>query len=116
MNVIAETEAIQEQIKVVEQFQNTVEGKLTTAFSNFFDFTKKEFLDFGNLSKKILSEVINELIRTFLIKRLVSGIMTGISGLGSGGGLGGGAFKQCTIRYGNGRRWFYRLWLKNRRY
>ena len=87
-NILLESEELQEQMKVIEQFQNTVEGKLTTAMSNFFDFTKKEFLDFGELSKRILSEVINELIRTFLVKQMVDGIMTGIGSLG-GGGLGG---------------------------
>ncbi len=85
-NILLESEKIMEQVKVFETFQNTVEGKLTTAFSNFFDFTKKEFLDFGNLSKRILSEVINELIKTFLVKRLVSTIMGGIGSIGAGGG------------------------------
>ena len=86
-NILLESEELQEQMKVIEQFQNTVEGKLTTAMSNFFDYTKKEFLDFGELSKRILSEVINELIRTFLVKQMVGGIMTGIGSLGRGGAM-----------------------------
>jgi len=86
-DILDQTEAIKEQVSVVELFQNTIEGKLTNAFSNFFDFTKKEFLDFGKLSQKILSEVINELIRTFLVKRLVSGIIGGIGAISGGGNI-----------------------------
>ena len=83
-DVIKQTEAVKQQVTVVEQFQNTVEGKLTNAFANFFDFTNKEFLNFGKLTQNILAQVINELIRVFIVKKLVDSIM---------GVFGGGMFK-----------------------
>ena len=76
---LAQNDAISGQVKVFQTLENTVSGKLTTSFKNFFDFTKREFLDFGNLTKSILSEVVNELIRVFLVQNLVKGITSLIS-------------------------------------
>tara|TARA_R110002020_G_scaffold117576_1_gene268845 strand:- start:338 stop:1798 length:1461 start_codon:yes stop_codon:yes gene_type:complete len=42
---------------------------LNSSFEEFFDFTKKGFLDFENLSKRILASVINEMIKVFIIKK-----------------------------------------------
>ena len=44
---------------------------LTGSFTEFFDFTKKGFLDFENLSKRILASVINEMIKVFIIKKIM---------------------------------------------
>ena len=37
-----------------------VASTMTAGFTEFFDFTKQGFLDFGNLAKKILTSIINE--------------------------------------------------------
>ena len=73
-----------ESMTVVEQFANTVEGKLTAAFQSFFDFTNKEFLNFKNLAMSVANAVINELIRIFIIEQLVSSISTSIRSIPDG--------------------------------
>lgn len=50
---------------------NNVSTTLNRGFEEFFDFTKKGFLDFENLSKRILASVINEMVKVFLIKKLM---------------------------------------------
>jgi hypothetical protein len=73
-------EAIKNQIRVVENFSNTVEGQLTNSFKKFFDFTNAEFLNFGNLAKSVLNQVINEVIRLMIIAPLVKTITGTITG------------------------------------
>ena len=63
--------SIKESITVVKTFAETVEGQLTNAFTDFFDFTSKEFLDFKNLATNVARAVINELIQIYLVKNLV---------------------------------------------
>jgi hypothetical protein len=72
--------AVEDQIKVVENFSNTVEGQLTNSFRKFFDFTNAEFLNFGNLAKSVLNQVINEVIRLMIIAPLVKSITGTITG------------------------------------
>ena len=49
---------------------SNVSKELNRGFEEFFDFSKKGFLDFENLTKRILNTVLNEMIKVFLIKRL----------------------------------------------
>lgn len=83
-NLDATNNKIKQTITVVEQFANTVEGKLTAAFQSFFDFTNKEFLNFKNLAMSVANAVINELIRVFIIEQLVSSISTSIRSIPDG--------------------------------
>lgn len=73
-----------ESITVVEQFTDTVEGKLTSAFQTFFDFTNKEFLDFKTLAMGVAQAVINELIKVFIIEQLVSSIKSSMTSFAKG--------------------------------
>lgn len=75
---------LKESVTIVEQFANTVEGKLTSAFQTFFDFTKKEFLDFKTLAMGIAQAVINELIKVFIIESLVASIKSSITSFAGG--------------------------------
>tara|TARA_R100000935_G_scaffold52504_1_gene79725 strand:- start:1761 stop:3275 length:1515 start_codon:yes stop_codon:yes gene_type:complete len=74
---------IKENITVVQQFANTVEGQLTSAFKNFFDFANTEFLNFKELATSIAQAVINELINVFIVKKLVGMATTAIGDIGS---------------------------------
>ncbi len=49
-----------------------VAGTLNSSFEEFFDFTKKGFLDFENMSKRILASIINEMVKIFIIKELLN--------------------------------------------
>ena len=83
--------SIKENITVVKQFADTVEGELTRAFTDFFDTSSQQFLDFKDLATSVATAVINELIQIFIVQKLVQGITTGISNIGaiiSSGGLG----------------------------
>ena len=72
-NVIAKTKA---SIQITKDFADTVEGQLTNAFKNFFDFTSKQFLDFKDLATSVAQAVINELINVFIVQKAV-GIVKG---------------------------------------
>lgn len=71
--------SIKESITVVKTFAETVEGQLTNAFTDFFDFTSKEFLDFKNLATNVARAVINELIQIYLVKNLVGMVQGSIT-------------------------------------
>ena len=84
--------SIKESITVVKTFAETVEGQLTNAFTDFFDFTSKEFLDFKNLATNVARAVINELIQIYLVKNLVGmvqGSITSFTDSFKTGGTGG---------------------------
>ena len=66
---------------VVEQFADTMEGKLTAAFTNFFDFANKEFLNFKSLATSIARAVINELIQVMIVEKMVASIKSSIEGI-----------------------------------
>ena len=72
---------VKETRTVVEQFADTMEGKLTTAFTTFFDFANKEFMNFKNLATSIASAVINELIQVMIVEKMVASIKSGIGGI-----------------------------------
>lgn len=69
-------------IPVFEEFANTLDGKLTNAFQNFFNFANKQFLEFETLAKSVAQAVINELIKVLIVEQLVSSIKTGITKFG----------------------------------
>lgn len=77
-------DSIKSNITVVEQFANTIEGKLTSAFTEFFDATSKQFLDFKNLATSIARAVLNELIQVFIVQKLVGVITSAVGALGAG--------------------------------
>jgi hypothetical protein len=74
-------EKMKETRTVVEQFADTMEGKLTAAFTNFFDFANKEFLNFKSLATSIARAVINELIQVMIVEKMVASIKSSIEGI-----------------------------------
>ena len=74
---------VNETIQVVKTFAETVEGKLTSAFQNFFDFTSKQFLDFQNLATGVARAVVNELINVFIVQKLVGMISSSLTDFGA---------------------------------
>jgi len=72
-------DSIKSNITVVKQFADTIDGQLTTAFTDFFDLTKEQFGDFKDLATSVARAVINELIQVFLVQKLV-GIVKGSIG------------------------------------
>jgi hypothetical protein len=77
------TKIIKENITVVKQFADTIDGQLTTAFTNFFDNTNKQFLDFQDLATSVARAVINELIQVYLVEKLVGMVKGTIGDIGS---------------------------------
>ena len=75
----------QESITVVKNFADTVEGQLTNAFTNFFDATNKQFLDFKDLATSVARAVINELINVFIVQKMVGMTKDFISDIGNTG-------------------------------
>lgn len=68
------SDGVEDSIQVVKQFADTIEGKLTKAFEDFFDFTSKGFLDFQNLVSNVAQSVIKELINIYIVQQMVQGI------------------------------------------
>ena len=64
---IGQMDAAKSEFKAIGNLSTT----LTGSFTEFFDFTKKGFLDFENLSKRILASVINEMVKVFIIKKIM---------------------------------------------
>lgn len=71
--------AVTENIKVVKNFADTIDGQLTTAFTKFFDVTSQQFLDFKDLATSVARAVLNELIQVFLVQKLVGMIKGAIT-------------------------------------
>lgn len=69
-NVETAIEEAKSQAKAITAVSST----LTSSFTNFFDVTKKGFLDFGNLAEQVLRSVISEMIKMFVVKKLLGGI------------------------------------------
>ena len=67
----ATKKGITDNITIVKSFADTIDGQLTTAFTNFFDATNKQFLDFKDLATSVARAVLNELIQVFLVQKLV---------------------------------------------
>ena len=73
------TTNMQDAIQITKDFADTVEGQLTNAFKNFFDFTNKQFLDFKDLATSVTRAVINELINVFIVQKAVGMVKGAIS-------------------------------------
>jgi len=64
-------ESVKESITIVKSFADTIDGQLTKAFTDFFDLTSKQFMDFKDLATSVARAVINELIQVFIVQKLV---------------------------------------------
>ena len=73
------TTNMQDAIQITKDFADTVEGQLTNAFKNFFDFTSKQFLDFKDLATSVARAVLNELINVFIVQKAVGMVKGAIS-------------------------------------
>tara|TARA_R100000781_G_scaffold96972_2_gene60890 strand:+ start:912 stop:2612 length:1701 start_codon:yes stop_codon:yes gene_type:complete len=71
-------EKSKESIQVVKTFAETIEGKLTNAFTDFFDITSEGFGNFKNLATSIIRAIIAELIQLFIVQKAVGMIKAGI--------------------------------------
>jgi len=80
---VFDSTALKENITVVKQFANTIEGQLTNAFTDFFDLTSQQFLDFKDLATSVARAVINELIQVFIVQKLVGMITSNIEDIGN---------------------------------
>nr|BAR33162.1 Phage-related minor tail protein [uncultured Mediterranean phage uvMED] len=60
-------QSIQDNTSAMNAMGN-IASTLNSSFEEFFDFTKQGFLDFENMSKKILASIINEMVKIFIIK------------------------------------------------
>tara|TARA_R100000655_G_scaffold107760_1_gene158662 strand:+ start:97 stop:1782 length:1686 start_codon:yes stop_codon:yes gene_type:complete len=69
---------VEESIKVVKTFAETIEGKLTNAFTDFFDFTSKGFGDFKQLATSVIRAIIAELIQMYIVQQAVGMITSAI--------------------------------------
>lgn len=74
---------IKESIIITKSFADTIDGQLTTAFTNFFDATNKQFLDFKDLATSVTRAVINELINVFIVQKLVGMVKGQITDIGA---------------------------------
>ena len=77
------TNTIKDTIQVTKDFADTVEGQLTNAFKNFFDFTNKQFLDFKDLATSVARAVLNELINVFIVQKAVGMVKGAITDFGA---------------------------------
>lgn len=64
-------EKSKESIQVVKTFGETIEGKLTAAFTDFFDIASEGFGNFKNLATSIIRAIISELIQLFIVQKAV---------------------------------------------
>lgn len=71
-------EKSKESIQVVKTFGETIEGKLTAAFTDFFDIASEGFGNFKNLATSIIRAIISELIQLFIVQKAVGMIKAGI--------------------------------------
>ena len=71
--------SVEDTTQVVKQFADTIDGKLTNAFQDFFDSTSKGFLDFKNLVTNVANAVIKELINIYIVQKLVGMVKSVIS-------------------------------------
>jgi hypothetical protein len=75
-----------------------IANTLNSSFEEFFDFTKQGFLDFENMSKKILASIINEMVKIFIIKEAL-GFAAGAFGKESKIGT---VFQRAADKYEGG--------------
>ena len=58
-------------IQVVKTFGETIEGKLTNAFTDFFDIASDGFNDFKQLATSIIRAIVAELVQLFIVQKAV---------------------------------------------
>ena len=69
---------IKDTIQVVKTFADTIEGKLTTAFTDFFDIASDGFGDFKQLATSIIRAIVAELVQLFIVQKAVGMIKSSI--------------------------------------
>ena len=91
------TKGVEDTMTVVKQFEDTIEGSLEGAFTDFFDRTSEGFMNMRTLFKTVIDSIIQEVLRLAVIKPIVDYIMGGpvatissIFGKASGGPVTGG--------------------------
>jgi tape measure domain-containing protein len=72
-------------IVITKTFGETIEGKLTNAYLDFFDITSQKFLEFKTLAMSVTQAVIRELLQVYVVQKLVAGITSSIDTLMAGG-------------------------------
>jgi len=72
-------------IVITKTFGETIEGKLTNAYLDFFDITSKKFLEFKTLAMSVTQAVIRELLQVYVVQKLVAGITASIDSFMAGG-------------------------------
>ena len=71
------TKGVEDTMTVVKQFEDTIEGSLEGAFTNFFDRTSEGFMNMNTLFKTVINEIIAEVLRLAVIKPIIDYIMGG---------------------------------------
>jgi len=72
-------------IVITKTFGETIEGKLTNAYLDFFDITSQKFLEFKTLAMSVTQAVIRELLQVYVVQKLVAGITSSIDSFMAGG-------------------------------
>lgn len=76
-------ETVVESFSQLQESLDVVGARMTYAFQDFFDYTSKGFMDFGELAKRILHGIYEELIDVLIVKQIV-GSWDSKAGTGSG--------------------------------
>ena len=71
-------EKSKESIQVVKTFGETIEGKLTNAFTDFFDIASEGFGNFKNLATSIIRAIVAELVQLLIVQKAVGMIKSSI--------------------------------------
>ena len=71
-------EKSKEGIQVVKTFAETIEGKLTNAFTDFFDIASEGFGNFKNLATSIIRAIVAELVQLLIVQKAVGMIKSSI--------------------------------------
>jgi len=78
-------EGTKDAITITKSFGETIEGKLTNAYLDFFDITSQKFLEFKTLAMSVTQAVIRELLQVYVVQKLVAGITSSIDSFMAGG-------------------------------
>ena len=84
-------------IVITKTFGETIEGKLTNAYLDFFDITSQKFLEFKTLAMSVTQAVIRELLQVYVVQKLVAGITASIDSFMAGGSTQQGAALTQSI-------------------
>ena len=71
------TKGVEDTMTVVKQFEDTIEGSLEGAFTDFFDRTSEGFMNMHTLFRSVIDSIIQEVLRLAVIKPIVDYIMGG---------------------------------------